>query len=246
MSTQVPGSTIAPLQNVALVSQALATTMQRAEHLPGLIAFYGPSGWGKTFASTYAANKYRAIYVQCKSTWTTKAFLKAILDEMGIVPANRNYEMVDQISQELALSSRPLIIDEADFLVEKKHIEVVRDIYESSFGTILLIGEEQLPAKLKRFERFHNRVLTWVQAQPCTVEDAHSLAKIYAPDVHIHTDLITKVVAASREVTRRICANLNHINGIARAEGWSEVDNSIWGPRELSNGQGNIRRGINS
>lgn len=244
MLTQTPGNTIAPLQNVALVSQAIAKAMNRAEHLPGIITLYGPSGWGKTFAATWASNKYRAFYVQCKSAWTRKAFLKAILEEMGIEPASTIYEMVDQISQEIALSGRPLIIDEADFLVEKKHIEIVRDIYESSFGTILLIGEEHLPAKLKKWERFHNRVLMWVQAQPSTVEDAQQLARIYAPDVEIGEDLILKVVEASRNVTRRICVNLNLINDTARSQGWEEVDLSIWGKKELFTGQGNIRRGI--
>lgn len=246
MVTQSPGNTIAPLQNVSLCSQAITKAMNRGENLPGIIALYGPSGWGKTFAATWAANKYRAFYIQCKSVWTRKAFLQAVLMEMGIQAARTNYEMVYQIAQEIALSGRPLIIDEADYLVEKKAIDLVRDIYESSFGTILLIGEEQLPAKLKRFERFHNRVLIWQQAQPATHEDAKQLASIYAPEVVIHDDLITKVVDSSRDVTRRICVNLNLINDTSRHEGWSEVDLSLWGKRDLFTGQGVIRRGVST
>lgn len=57
--------------------------------------------------------------------------------------------MMDQIGEELSLSQRPLIIDEADFLVQKRMIEVVRDIYESSQATIILIGEEAMPVKLQ-------------------------------------------------------------------------------------------------
>lgn len=244
MLTQTIGNTIAPLQNVALCSQAITNAMNRAEHLPGIIALYGPSGWGKTFAATYSANKHRAYYVQCKSAWTRKAFLKAVLEEMGIAPASTIYEMVDQIAQELALSGRPFIIDETDFLVERKYIEIVRDIYESSFATILLIGEEHLPAKLKKWERFHNRVLNWIPAQPATLSDSKILANIYAPDVAIHDDLLIKVVEASRNVTRRICVNLNKINEISKLEGWDEVDNSLWGKRDLFTGHGSIRNGV--
>lgn len=244
MLTQSIGNTIAPLQNVALCSQAITKAMSRGEHLPGIVVLYGPSGWGKTFAATWSANKYRAYYVQCKSAWTRKAFLKAVLMEMGIAPAATIYEMVEQIAQEIALSGRPLIIDEADFLVEKKIIEIVRDIYESSFGTILLIGEEHLPAKLKRWERFHNRVLAWVQAQPSTLGDAKTLAKIYAPDVLIHDDLLIKLVDISRHVTRRICVNLNNVNDVAKQNGWAEVDMSLWGKKELYTGQAAIRQGI--
>jgi hypothetical protein len=77
-------SKTAPLQNVALCTQALKDAMERPLHLPGLVAFYGPSGWGKTVSATYASNKYRAYYVAAKESWTKKAFLEAILTEMGI------------------------------------------------------------------------------------------------------------------------------------------------------------------
>lgn len=244
MLAQTMGNTIAPLQNVSLCYQAILKAMDRAENLPGIIAFYGPSGWGKSFAATYTANKTRAYYVQCKSTWTKKAFLKAVLVEMGISPANTIYEMVDQVAQEVALSGRPLIVDEADFLVDKKIIEIVRDIYESSFGTILIIGEEQLPAKLKRFERFHNRILNWVQAQPASINDARTLASIYAPDTKIKDDLLEKVVEMTRGVTRRICVNFNLINSTARQQDWPEVDLSLWGKNEIYTGHGTIRKGV--
>lgn len=246
MVTQSIGNTIAPLQNVSLCSQAITKAMSRADHLPGIVVLHGPSGWGKTFAATYSANKFRAFYVQCKSAWTRKAFLKAILMEMGIAPYSTIYEMVDQVAQEIALSGRPLIIDEADFLVEKKIIEIVRDIYESSFGTILLIGEEHLPAKLKKWERFHNRVLAWIQAQPSTLSDARTLANIYAQDVKINDDVLIKLVEASHSVTRRICVNLNLINDTAVQNGWEEVDMSIWGKKDFYTGQAMVRRGISS
>ena len=51
------------------------------------------------------------------------------------------------------------MIDEADYLVSRHMIEVIRDIYESSRATIILIGEEMLPQSLTRWERVHNRML---------------------------------------------------------------------------------------
>lgn len=68
--------------------------------------------------------------------------------------------MMDQIGEELSLSQRPLIIDEADFLVQKRMIEVVRDIYESSQATIILIGEEAMPVKLQNGSAFTAVCLT--------------------------------------------------------------------------------------
>ncbi|WP_236549860.1 ATP-binding protein, partial [Profundibacterium mesophilum] len=75
-------------------------------------------------------------------------------------------EMVEAISAELAMSDAPLLIDEADMLVKRKMIEIVRDIYEGSGAPVILIGEELLPQKLQQWERIHGRMLDWVAAQP--------------------------------------------------------------------------------
>ena len=72
---------------------------------------------------------------------------------------------LDLICEQLAASQRPLILDEADYLVAKAGmVELVRDIYEGSQSPIMLVGEEMLPNKLKKYERFHGRVLNWLRA----------------------------------------------------------------------------------
>jgi type II secretory ATPase GspE/PulE/Tfp pilus assembly ATPase PilB-like protein len=54
-------ASIAKLGNVVLFGEALAAAAMRAQHLPGLVVFHGPSGYGKTFSATYAANVFRAL-----------------------------------------------------------------------------------------------------------------------------------------------------------------------------------------
>ena len=234
--------TTAPLTNVARCNGALQTAMNRPSHLPGLVAFYGPSGWGKSTAAAYCANRHRAYYVECKSSWTKKALLSSILTEMGIAPAKTLYEMADQISEQLVLSGRPLIIDEMDHIVTKKAVEVIRDIYESSNAAILLIGEELLPAKLREWERFHNRMLSWVPAQPCDLSDAKQLAKLYCREVTIAEDLLEKVVDVSRGAARRICVNIELIRQEALGNGTDEMDLATWGYLPIYSGEAPKRR----
>lgn len=224
-----PVNTIAPLHNVALFSELVQRVLNRTPGLPGMAAFYGPSGYGKTFAATYAANKHRAYHVQVKSVWTKKALCMAILDEMGIEPKGTIPEMVDKIGEELSLSTRPLIIDEADFLVAKKMIEVIRDIYESSFGTIILIGEEGLPHKLRPWERVHGRMLDWGAAQPGTLDDTKHLAsRIYCPDIEIGADLLKALHGASGGSVRRICVNLDRVREAASMAGLKKIGLAEW------------------
>ncbi len=232
----------APLQNVMLCTRLLEQAMNRPAHLPGMVTFFGPSGWGKSFAAAYAANKYRAYYVECKSIWTKKSLLGAILKEMGIEPAKTSADMVEQISQQLALSGLPLIIDEMDHIVEKKAVEVIRDIYEGSGAPILMIGEENIDTKLLKWERFHNRMLAWQGAQPADLEDTRQLARLYCPDITIADDLLERIQRESMGVARRICVNLNQVQQAAYSEGTDEIDAKLWGNRPLYTGNAPRRK----
>lgn len=238
-----PGATtVAPIANVGRCMAALNRAMDRKAHLPGLITFYGPSGWGKSTAAGYVANRYRAYYVEAKSSWTRKALLLAICREMGIDPAKTIYDLTDQVSEQMALSGRPLIVDEMDHIVDRNAVEVVRDIYEGSNGAILLIGEERLPSKLKAWERFHGRMLEWVPAQPASLEDASHLAGLYCSDVAIEADLLGQIHHLSGGSVRRICVNVDLVREEALKNGWDSVDLDAWGDRELYTGDAPARR----
>ncbi|MEO0034386.1 MAG: hypothetical protein RLZZ501_409 [Pseudomonadota bacterium] len=227
MTIDIPSvNTIAPLRNVMLLAELVERVMTRPAGLPGMATFHGFSGYGKSFAAMYAANKHRAYHVQVKSVWTRKKLCLAILAEMGVRPGPTIPDMVDQIGQELSLSQRPLLIDEADFLVAKGLIEVVRDIYESSQSTIILIGEEQLPQKLKVWERVHGRMLDWVAAQPGSLADTRHLAKLYCRGIEVADDLLAALHEASGGSVRRICVNLDRVREAAQTAGLARIDRS--------------------
>lgn len=223
-------TTIAPLKNVALCSKALERAIHRQSHLPGIVVFHGHAGIGKSFAAAWTSNRYDAHIVQCMSTWTIKATLLAIAREMGLKPATTTYELTDQVSEHLALSGKALIVDEVDHLANRNCIEVIRDIYEGSQAAILLIGEEDLPQKLKQngLERFDSRVLDFVQAQKADASDASVLAKFYSRKIAIKQDLLAETAARSRGSVRRICVNLARIEEQAMEHGVKDVDLATW------------------
>ncbi|HDR9101571.1 TPA: ATP-binding protein [Burkholderia vietnamiensis] len=241
MNSKSVGS-IAQIANLGMCDIAIERAVSRSANLPGLVCFYGPSGWGKSMAANFVANTRRARYVQAKSVWTKKHFLKAVLFEMGIKPAATIPEMADQVAEELAASGRPLVIDEMDHLVDRNAVELVRDLYESSQAPILMIGEEGLPNKLKRWERMHGRVLAWVPAQPVTLEDAHKLRPLYCPSVDVDEDLLAKLVDLSHGSVRRVCVNLERIQEEAMVQGLDAIDLAKWGKRELYTGEAPKRR----
>jgi len=185
----------------------------------------------------------RAYHVAVQSNWTRKAFLLAVLADMGIVPAKTMPEMVAQIAEQLSLSNRPLVIDEADLLVDKEGgANLIKDLYESSMGSIMLIGEELLPSKIKRWERLDGRVLDWVPAQPVTLADARLLTKIYANGTEVTDDLLALLVEKAAGSVRRVIVNLDNIREEAQKVGWSKVDRATWGARPLFTGEAPKRK----
>lgn len=238
-------NSVAPLRNVAGLVTLIDRVQKREHGLPGMATFYGPSGFGKTTAAVYAANRFQAFTVQVKSTWRTKKFCEAIVADLGIKPAKTAADMIDQISEELARTGRPLLIDEADFLVARGMIEIVRDIYESSGSAVILIGEELLPQKLQQWERVHGRMLDWVAAQPGDLADVGHLAPIYCAGVEVGEDLRAHILKVSQGSIRRICINLAGVREFARVKGLARVGRADWGNRDFFSGEApEARRGL--
>lgn len=210
-----PTKTLAALKNVSGFLQLAVAIQQRAHSLPNFGVMYGPSGFGKSYASIYVLNKLNAVRVEVGESWNKKSFVRAVLREAGIAePKGATSDLMDQAI--IALSEepdRPLIIDEADKLVDKGLIELVREIGEHSQIPVLLIGEEALPTKLARVERVHNRVLRWYPAEACDLADCKKLAEIFlaAGDVRIPIEdgLLDVVREKAQGRARRVVVTLS-------------------------------------
>lgn len=237
-------SKVVPLTNVGLLASSIERAQSRPLGLPGLVVMYGASGLGKSVAAAFAANLHRAYYVECRDTWTKKAFLLAILREMGIAHGRTLSDMVDQVAEQLSRSGRPLIVDDVQYLLDKAAANVLTDLYNASQGTIVLIGEERVPTSLARLERLHNRVLEWVPAQPATLEDLRNLAASSYPNLRIADDLLDDLRTAVRGCLRRVAVNLYRVNSEASAQLLDSVSLAQWGKRGWFTGEAPARRGF--
>ncbi len=216
-TTTVKG-TVALLKNVASCMEAMEKLRYRGPGRPGLGVFYGHSGFGKTYSAIYVQNKTNAARVEVGDRWTYKTFLEKLCLELRVDEHGTASRLIDRIVEALVDDDRPLIIDEADKLVDKNMIEMVRQIQEESGAPVLLLGEEKLPMKLATVERVHNRVLVWEPAQPCDLEDTRTLAELVSP-VTIADDLLESIRKQSGGRARRIVVNLDLVTDAARNAG---------------------------
>lgn len=229
-----------PIKNVALFMAMTKRLIERDPHLPGIGVCHSPSGFGKTYAGIFTQNKTGARRVEVGDSWTRRTFLRAVLREFGMEPKGRGTiaDMAEEAIGALGEDPhRPLIVDEADKLVDKGMIEIVRELHEYSGAPIILVGEEKLPAKLLGVERVHNRVLEWFPAQPCDIEDARQLARAFAPKVSIEDDLLDLIRSQSGGRARRIVVNLARVGELARNKGWNSIDRESFGNTQLYTGE---------
>jgi len=235
------------IKNVAAFMVMAQRLIDRDPHLPGLGVCHGPSGLGKSYAAIYLQNKTRALRVEVGDSWTRRSLLIAVLAELQIKPKNRLTvsDMASEAIEALAEEpSRPLIIDEADKLVDKGMIEIVRELHEHSGAPIILIGEEKLPSKLLAVERVHNRVLDWLPAQPCDLEDTQELARAFAPNLTITDDLMDLIRTQSGGRARRIVVNVSRVAEFARNKGLKIIDLARWGNGALFTGEPPLPRHV--
>jgi DNA transposition AAA+ family ATPase len=242
--TAIENGTLAPLCNVGLFKELVDKVRGRAQHLPGLACFYGHSGHGKTRSAVYAANRSRAWYVEMGETWTRSSLCNAILHELSETPSGSVAQKMQTIIYRMGeVPDRPLIIDEADFIIRRGMVDMVREIHDKSQAPIILIGEEMLPVKLQQFERAHNRVLDWVAAQPCNLGDTRLLAELYAPGIAFADDLLEALLSASGGRIRRICVNIERVRERAVAIGAEAMNLTSWGKEPFFTGEPPKRRG---
>lgn len=245
IKTQVqPTGAILPLTNIGLAERAYNRLMERRFDEPGIATMHGNSGYGKSTASAWLKARRRAYYVQADDFWTKKTMLVAISKAIGIRYTRGKgestheyvpdiYTMAEQIKMQLHSSGRLLIIDEFDYCVDKGLVESVRSLYEGSKAAILLVGEELLPQKLEKWERFHGRMLDWFPAEPAGLEDARTLAQSNFPGITVADDLLEHLVKLAKGSVRRLGNNLALIQQAALEEGWEVVSRDAWGDRTL-------------
>lgn len=236
-TTQTLFSSVAPLANVARLTQLIDRCANRAHGLPGMGCFYGRAGLGKTTAGIYATNRFNACHIEALPIGGGKGLLTMIVLELGHRPERTTDGLFTQVAHELALTQRPLIVDEADHILTDKSIEIVRRLHDVSNVPVILMGEEGLPQKLQRWERVHSRMLSWVGAETATMADVDHLANIYAKEVKISAEIKQAVLTASRGSIRNVSTNLAHIREFAVTQGITVVTAEAWGRRAMHTGE---------
>lgn len=205
------GNLIQPLKNVAALFKLIEDINLRQEGLPGMGVFSGYPGYGKSFAAQSCATALGAIHISILKSWTAKFFLEQLLVELKVTPKGSVAKLEQMACEKLLRTQQTVLIDETDFAVEKGYIEIIRDLHDVSGVPIIMIGMEELPQSLTRWEQVDSRVASYVQAQPADLKDGRMLADVYASGIEIDDGLLAHIIARNTGSARLIAKDLDHI-----------------------------------
>ncbi len=217
------------VKNVSRLSEAGHALLARAPGMPGMGLIHGETGYGKTTAVTWYVNQCHGVYVRAISMWSPSAMLQAILRELDEAPrASSCANMVGQIVQSLALSGRPLFLDEADYIVEEKRmVETLRDLHDLASVPVVLIGMAGVHRKIAARQQLSGRIARWVEFKPCDLDDAGSLARDLC-EVEVAPDLVERLHQAAAGSVRLMVVGLAGIEAEARTRGLRRIESKDW------------------
>ena len=203
----------ATTQTIAVAATAMQTVIDRTDGMPGIAVLSGAPGLGKTSAAVYLSHPagFNAVYVRCRSFETTKSLSLLLLAELAITPRTSwsTAMAFERICEALTISTRPLVVDEVDYIAESKTINMLRDLHDTAHVPLFLIGEEGLKKTLGNSQqRFHDRVLVWSKAMPADASDLDKLTRHYAPELVLEPDAKRHLLATTQGVARRIVTAL--------------------------------------
>lgn len=143
---------------------------------PTLALVTGRAGRGKTEAARYHAVQTSAVYVRTLPVMTPLMVLREIAFELAALKPRTTASCLEIIEEEMARERRIVLVDEAD-LVPMKVLETLRGINERCGCPVVLIGEEELAARVAGRRRIVSRIRRRMEFRPLSQAD---LALFYA------------------------------------------------------------------
>lgn len=173
------------------------------------------AGAGKTEAYRAYERKFRnVIYVQCKNTWSTKSYLKALLQAGGQDNDGTTEELLESFTNHLISLEKPIvIIDQADKLKDKA-FDLFMDMYNDVDGhcAFVISGVQALEKRVLKgvqankpgYEEFWSRVgKKLIKLDPLTLDDVKEICfKNFLTDMD-HVTLLFNTCMEDLRVVKR-------------------------------------------
>lgn len=173
----------------------------------------GEAGYGKSQTVDHWAVQNGAAYLRAKVEWTPHYFMSELAETLKLDTRGRAKDIFGRIAGVIGGQQIPLVIDEAEHCLINgaKVLEAIRDLSDLTEVMVILVGMEQVQAKIARFAQISSRIAKVVTFQPATAQDVGELCKNLA-EVQIAPELVMEIHRQSGGRVREV------LNAIATCE----------------------------
>ena len=207
-----------PTQNYKRLKEAEKLVARRGAREAGLVLVRGVYGIGKSELTERWAADSGYVFVRAKETW--------IGAKMGLATDGRLSDLQNRIIAQLAVSMVPIIIDEADHLVDRHSaakLEVIRDMTDLTGIMCFLVGMEGFPVMVARYGHIASRVAKVVELEPLNLEDVRATVTAKS-EVEMSAEVVQALFQQSRGRMRLVLSAIANIEQWAAANSWQRVD----------------------
>lgn len=222
---------LAPVKNVTRFFDGYGALANRDLGIPGIGLIYGNTGAGKSTALAYQVNQVNGVFVRATAVWTPSTMLGAICKELGNATHTQNARMLEVICEQLALSNRPLFVDEADYLLDNlKMLESLRDIHDTTSVPVILAGMAGIERRITRRAQFSRRISQWFEFEPLDLEDTRLLSDTVC-EVPVAEGLLSRLHTAAKGNIGLMMVGLARIEDQGKRQHLDEIGDEDWGDR---------------
>lgn len=182
------------------------------------------AGYGKSETVDQWAVQVGAAYLRAKEGWTPAWFRSELAENLKIDPRGRPKDVFSRIAGYIGGNQIPLVIDEVENCFDNNAavLEAVRDFSDLTETIVILVGMDQVQAKISRHRQISSRIARVVEFQPASIDDV-ILTCQHLAEVKIEQDLIVEIHRASAGRMRDIMNAIATIENTAKRNGATTV-----------------------
>ena len=127
-------------------------------NIPKMALVFGDYGLGKSETIKWWSFKNECVYVRATQGMSARWLLSEIAEELGEEPYWHSKETFEIIEKHLIQRPKTIIIDEIDYLLEKRTIEILRDLHDRTGCPMVLVGMANIDKKLNKYPHLKDRI----------------------------------------------------------------------------------------
>lgn len=206
-------------KNVKKFVALMAELQTLPPNIPKMALVYGDPGLGKSETIKKWAFKNDCVYVRANQGMTTRWLLSEIANELDIDAYWHIDDTFNEIQKSLIQAHKTIIIDEVDYLIEKKTIETLRDLHDVTGCPLVLVGMGMIDKKLSRYPHLYDRIYKKLKFEPFNSSDIQEIIESLT-EIEFSQDGIEYLATRTNQF-RQLVKLINQVEKLAKT---NEID----------------------